>query len=58
MVRNGVCFYSTSNEQNNFSQYVTSTKNNTEGAQGGVYDKIPDHSDLQRERKREGAITQ
>ena len=44
----------------NINQYVTNNNNNIGGTQGGVYDEIPDHSDLEkeREREREGAITQ
>ena len=55
MVRNDICSYSTSHEQNriNINQYVTSNNNNVEGDQGGVYDTMPDYSDLEMERERE-----
>ena len=61
MVRNDICSYSTSNEkkeQNNIhiNQYVTSNNNNLARAQGDVYDKIPDHSDSEKERKGEKGL--
>ena len=60
MVRNDICSYSTSNEQNSINQYATKNNNNEEGDQGGVYDEIPDYSDLEKEREteRERAIIQ
>ena len=62
MVRNDFCSYSTSNQQNeqngiNINQYVTGNKNNVEGPQPSVYDKIPEHSDLENEREREKELS-
>ena len=41
----------------NINQYVASNSNNVEGTQGGIYNEIPDHSDVVKEREREGELS-